>query len=147
MMVFKSMIGAEVKRKEDPHLITGKGTYVPNMTLPGMRYVAFLRSPYAHASIKGIDISAAKARSGVIAVVTGQDLLAHYGPMPMSSQGESAKLRSHYAISVERVRYAGEVVAAVIASSPDAAEDALADISVDWEPLPAVADLEEAVKD
>src|SRR5258706_13425004 len=146
-MVYKSLIGAEVKRKEDPRLITGKGTFVGNLSLPGMRYVAFVRSPYAHARIRRIDTSAAASRPGVVAVVTGQDLASHYDPLPMSSAGEGGVHHSHYALSVDRVRHVGEVVAAVIATSSAIAEDALADISVDWDPLPAVIDMEDALKD
>src|SRR5216683_2844917 len=108
-MVFASMVGARVKRKEDPHLITGNGTYVANMSLPNMAHVAFVRSPYAQARIRGIDATAARQYPGVVAVVTGQDLLADYEPLPMMGSAEAAKKHSHYALSVERVRYAGEI--------------------------------------
>lgn len=146
-MVYKSLMGAEVKRKEDPHLLTGKGTYVPNLRLPGMCYVAFVRSPYAHARVKGIDTVEALGVPGVVAVVTGQDLLPHYEPMPMASAGKDGQSHSHHALTVERVRYVGEAVAAVIATSQAIAEDALANVMVDWEALPAVADVEEAIKE
>lgn len=72
-MAYTKMIGAEVKRKEDPRLITGRGTYVPNVNLPNMHYVGFMRSPFAHANIMSIDTSAAKAVPGVVAVLTGDD--------------------------------------------------------------------------
>ncbi len=144
-MVYSSLMGARVKRKEDPRLITGQGTYVANLKLPGMRYVMLVRSPYAHANIRGIDTSAALQHPGVLAVVTGQDLMAHYEPMAVAGDEEKAKLHTHYALSVDRVRHVGEAVAAVIATSPQAAEDALADVVVDWEPLPAVGDIESAL--
>ena len=146
-MVYASLIGARVKRKEDPRLITGHGTYVGNLKLPGMRYVAFVRSPYAHARILSIDASAACRLPGVLAVVTGQEMMEHYEMMPAASSDESGQPRSHYALSVDRVRYAGEAVAAVIATSPAIAEDAAAEVIVDWEPLPVVADAHTALEE
>ncbi len=146
-MVYASLMGAQVRRKEDPRLITGNGSYVANLKLPGMRHVAFVRSPHAHANIHRIDGSAALRRAGVLAVVTGRDLAPHYEPMPMASSGTEEQPHTHFALSVDRVRYVGEAVAAVIAESPEVAEDALADVVIDWEPLPAVIDLEEAIHD
>jgi carbon-monoxide dehydrogenase large subunit len=144
-------MGAQVKRKEDPRLITGQGTYTTNLRLPGMHYVAFVRSPYAHARILSIDASAALARPGVVAVATGHDLVPLCGPMPMQSAGEGGPadeaerpLPTHYALSVDRVRHVGEAVAAVIATSPELAEDAAAEVLVDWDPLPVVANFERA---
>jgi aerobic carbon-monoxide dehydrogenase large subunit len=146
-MVYSSLIGARVKRKEDPRLITGQGTYIANLKLPGMRYVTFVRSPHAHANILSIDTSAALKRPGVLAVVTGQDLMAYYEPMPVAGGDEKGRLHTHYGLSIERVRHVGEAVAAVIATSPEVADDALEDVIVDWEPLPAVGDLESALAD
>ena len=140
-MVLRSMIGASVKRKEDPSLITGSGKYVGDVKLPGMGQVAFLRSPYAHARILSIDTSAAEARDGVLAVVTGDDMRDQWEPVPVAGGDHALELYSHLALSVERVRHVGEVVAAVIATSAEIAEDALDDIEVDWEELPAAADL------
>ena len=77
-MVLRSMVGASVKRKEDPGLITGAGKYVGDIKLPAMQHVAFVRSPYAHARIVSIDGSAALARDGVLAVVTGEELRDQY---------------------------------------------------------------------
>jgi carbon-monoxide dehydrogenase large subunit len=151
-MAYASLMGVRVKRKEDPRLITGAGSYVGDMTLPGMRYVAFVRSPYAHARIRGIDTAAALASPGVVAVVTGADLAPLCEPMPVSSAGETGggdsgatPGRTHYALSVDRVRHVGEAVAAVIADSPEAAADGVAEVLVDWDPLPAVGDLEGAI--
>jgi carbon-monoxide dehydrogenase large subunit len=110
-----------------------------------MRHAALVRSPYAHANIRRIDPSAALQRSGVLTVVTGQDLIDHYEPLPVAGPEESAQLHQHYALSVNRVRYVGEPVAAVIAISPEIAEDALEDVVVDWEPLPATTDLQKSV--
>lgn len=144
-MVYNALIGAQVKRKEDPRLIRGYGTYTGNLSLPGMRHIALVRSPYAHALIRGIDASAALRRPGVIAVVTGQDMLPYYQPMVVASSDPSGKPNTHYPLSIERVRYVGEAVAAVIADSPVIAEDAVEDVVVDWEPLPAVTDMERAL--
>jgi carbon-monoxide dehydrogenase large subunit len=138
-------MGAEVKRKEDPRLITGRSTYVGDVKLPGLHYVAFVRSPHAHATIKKIDASRAAKRPGVFRVVTGQDIMKLCAPLPLggaSAEGGSgggAKLgRQHYPLAVGRVLHAGEAVAAVIATSEAVAVDAAADVVVDWEPLPAV---------
>jgi len=140
-MVLRSMIGASVKRKEDPSLITGAGKYVGDVKLPGMGHVAFLRSPYAHARILSINTSAAGAREGVLAVVTGEDMRDQWEPVPVAGGDHALEHYSHLALSLERVRHVGEVVAAVIATSAEIAEDALDDIEVEWEELPAAADL------
>jgi carbon-monoxide dehydrogenase large subunit len=140
------MMGAQVKRKEDPRLITGTSTYTGDLSLPGLHHVAFVRSPHAHARIRGIDVSAASRRPGVVAVVTGADLKPHCGPVPVDQasseggSGESSIGRKHYALSIDRVRYVGEIVAAVVATTEAVAVDAVADVAVDWEPLPAVSD-------
>ena len=141
-------MGAEVKRKEDPRLLTGTAAYVTDLALPGMHYVAFVRSPHAHARIGKIDTAAAAKRPGVFRVATGQDLRRLCAPVPLegagaegggSAGGESIG-RRHYPLSVDRVRHVGEAVAAVIATSEAIAVDAVAEVVVDWEPLPAVAD-------
>jgi carbon-monoxide dehydrogenase large subunit len=148
MAAYPKLMGAEVKRKEDPRLITGASTYVTDVTLPGLCHVVFVRSPHAHARIRGIDVSAALRRPGVRAVVTGQDLRAHVKPLPLGGGGgEGGGMtgpdhvgRKHYPLAVDRVRHAGEAVAAVVATSEAVAADAAADVVVDWEPLPAVTD-------
>jgi carbon-monoxide dehydrogenase large subunit len=145
-MVYSSLIGARVRRKEDPHLLTGNGTYVANLNPPNLAHVAFVRSPYAHARINSIDASAALHRPGVLAVMTGQDLVSSYEPMAMTGEDDAAKAHTHYALSVDRVRHTGETVAAVVATSPEIAEDAVQDVVVDWEPLPVVATLQQAVE-
>ena len=81
-MVLRSMVGASVKRKEDPSLITGAGKYVGDIKLPGMHHVAFVRSPYAHAKILSIDTAAAAAREGVVAVISGEDMRDQWAPVP-----------------------------------------------------------------
>ena len=138
-MALRSMVGASVKRKEDPGLITGSGKYVGDLKLPGMCHVAFARSPYAHANIRGIDASAAEARDGVIAVFTGADLKENYAAVPMAGGSHALEHYSHLALSIDRARHIGEAVAAVVAVSPEVAEDAVDDIDVDWEELSATA--------
>jgi carbon-monoxide dehydrogenase large subunit len=141
------LMGAEVKRKEDPRLITGSSTYVGDLTVPGMHHVVFVRSPHAHARIRSIDASAALRRPGVRAVVTGRDIQSHAAPLPVAGAGEGGSSdstanvgRRHCPLSIDRVRYVGEAVAAVVATSEATAADAAADVLVDWEPLAAVAD-------
>jgi aerobic carbon-monoxide dehydrogenase large subunit len=151
-MAYAKMIGAEVKRKEDPRLITGAGTYTGDLKLAGMLYVALVRSPYAHARINGIDSSAASAHPGVVAVITGTELAARQELMPVAASGEGGGnaagrgARTHYALSIDRVRHVGEAVVAVVAESYSAAVDAAALVEVDYEPLPAVADLLKAIE-
>src|SRR5262245_39196558 len=154
-MAYASLIGAKVKRKEDPRLITGAAMYVGDLKLPGMHHVAFVRSPYAHAKIRSIDTTAAQGRPGVLAVVTGEDLPPLCEPMALGSGGEGGSaagasienLPTHYALSTGRVRHVGEAVAAVIASTPAIAADAAAEVVVDWEPLPAVSDMLKATEE
>ncbi len=141
------LMGAEVKRKEDPRLVTGTSSYVDDIAIPGLHYVAFVRSPHAHAKLGRIDTSAAAKRAGVFKIVTGQDIRAHCQPIPLggpSAEGgggvETSGGRQHYPLSIGHVRYVGEPVAAVIATSPSVAADGAADVVVDWEVLPAVAD-------
>ncbi len=126
-------IGHSVKRKEDARFIRGRGTYVDDITLPGMLHMELLRSPFAHARIRSIDTSAAAALSGVVAVVTGE-LMAEHGLawMPTLSGDTQAVL------ATDKVRFQGQEVAAVIADDPYTAKDALEYIEVDYDPLPAV---------
>jgi aerobic carbon-monoxide dehydrogenase large subunit len=147
------LMGAEVKRKEDPRLITGASTYTTDIALPGMHFVTFVRSPHAHARIRGIDTSAAAKRPGVFAVLTGRDLAGRVAPVPLASgsaeggASSGAPGRQHHALSVDLVRHVGEAVAAVVATSEALAVDAAAEVQVDWEPLPAVVDPFQAMGD
>jgi carbon-monoxide dehydrogenase large subunit len=146
------LMGAEVKRKEDPRMITGASTYVTDIALPGMLWVAFVRSPHAHATFRKTDASAALAIPGVKQVVTGEDIkkLAKAIP-PASASAEggstaSAPGRQHWALSTDIVRHVGEAVAAVIADSDYAAHDGVDAVQVDWQPLPAVTDIWKALE-
>ena len=147
-MAATSMIGAAVKRREDPRFITGHGQYTDDIKLPGMVYMAILRSPYAHARIKSIDTSKAKAMAGVRAVYTGKDLEGKVGNMPpvFIIPDANFKTPAYPVVAIDTVRYTGDQVAVVVADSPALARDALDQIDVDYEPLPVVVNEEEAVK-
>jgi carbon-monoxide dehydrogenase large subunit len=136
------MIGARVKRREDPRLIQGKATYVDDIKLPGMLHMAFRRSDVAHGIIKSIDVSAAAAMPGVELVITGAELKEFLPPMPIGTPFPSP---DHYSVAVDRVRYQGEPIAVVIASDRYLARDAADAIVVDIEQLPAVIDPEKAM--
>jgi aerobic carbon-monoxide dehydrogenase large subunit len=133
-------IGESIKRKEDDRFIQGRGNYVEDIKLPGMLHLALLRSPLAHARISSIDTERAAAAPGVVAVVTGEALAAHeLAWMPTLSGDTQAVL------ATDKVRFQGQEVAAVVAESPYAAQDALELIEVDYEPLPTVVDPREAL--
>lgn len=139
-------IGAPVRRKEDHRFITGKGRYTDDLSRPGQAYAYFLRSPYAHARIRGIDTAAATAMPGVVAILTGQDLAKDglggliCGWMIHSKDASPMKAGAHPALAVEKVRYVGDHVAVVIAETLNAAKDAAAAIEVDYEALPATVE-------
>jgi carbon-monoxide dehydrogenase large subunit len=134
-------VGKSMKRVEDPRFIQGKGKYVSNLDLPGMVHVAVKRSPHAHAVISGIDVSAAVALDGVVAVYTGQELIdSGVGPLPCGFTPPDIKVPVHNSLAVDKVRHVGDGVAAVVAESAYVAEDALDLIEVSYEVLPAVVD-------
>lgn len=145
------LIGKRIKRNEDPRLLTGQALFVDDVDLPGMLHAAFLRSDYAHARLKGIDISAALEREGVIAVYTAEDMGDDWAPgpplviPPPTIEGVTFHTRTQVPLVKDKVRHAGEPLAIVIAESRYIAEDALDDIAVDLEPLPAVVDIERAL--
>jgi carbon-monoxide dehydrogenase large subunit len=141
------LVGSPVKRTEDLRLVTGRGTYVDNIKLPGLLALAVLRSPHPHARITRLDVSRAAAAPGVAAVFTGRDLLeAGLKPMPCGWQLPGSVVPARYALAVDRVRYVGEPVAAVVADSRYRAWDLLELIDVEYEPLPAVVDQEAALR-
>ncbi|NIH78274.1 xanthine dehydrogenase family protein molybdopterin-binding subunit [Amycolatopsis viridis] len=138
-----SLLGTEVRRVEDPDLVRGRGTFVGNLEFEGLCHVAFVRSPFAHALVNGIDTSAAAAAPGVIAVLTAADLDLPELPVFLELNPQAKR----YALASGRVRFAGEPVAAVVAESAVAAADALELVDVDYEPLPAAVDPEQALAD
>ncbi|MBH5391545.1 xanthine dehydrogenase family protein molybdopterin-binding subunit [Bradyrhizobium diversitatis] len=145
-------IGARVVRKEDKRFITGKGRYVDDIKLTGMTHAYFIRSPHAHAKVKGIDSSAALKMPGVVAVLTGKQLVDDKvgnlicGWAITSKDGSPMKMGAWPAMAPETVRFVGQAVAVVIAESKNLARDAAEVVVVDYEELPAVADMHAAIK-
>jgi aerobic carbon-monoxide dehydrogenase large subunit len=136
------LVGERVKRREDPRLIQGRGTYVDDLKIAGMQHLAFKRSDVAHGRIRSIDTSAAAAMEGVEAVFTGAQIAELLAPMPIATPFPSPP---HRAVATDVVRYAGEPVAVIVASNRYTARDAADAIVVDIEPLPAVVDPELAM--
>ena len=138
-------IGTRVARKEDPRLITGEGTFTDDVMLQGTAYLTLVRSPHAHARIRRIDTTAAKKEPGVVSLMTGKDLEAT-GMLPVFVSVPKQSTSKHLPIAVDKVRYAGDAVAAVVAESRDAAKRAADLIAVDYEPLPVVVDATKALE-
>jgi carbon-monoxide dehydrogenase large subunit len=152
-------IGQTVRRKEDARLVTGRGNYSDDVNLPGQAYGAAVRSPHAHALIRSIDVAAARAMPGVLAVLTGQDALADgltriphlaaAGTPPdivlHNRDGSPVPVAPHHVLATDRVRHVGAAVAFVIAETVTQAKDAAEKVVVDYEPLPAVIDATAAV--
>jgi carbon-monoxide dehydrogenase large subunit len=141
--------GQPVKRNEDARLLQGKALFVDDVELPRMLHAAFVRSPYAHARIRSIDTEAAKKRPGVVAVYTAADLGDYWQPGPLlvpppPIAGITFNQRTQVPLARDKVRHAGEPLAVVIAEDRYIAEDAAAEVVVDYEELPAVVDLEKA---
>ncbi|MBM9459424.1 xanthine dehydrogenase family protein [Nocardioides sp. zg-536] len=138
-------IGRERRRKEDQRLITGRTRWTDNITLPGMLHLAMVRSPFAHARILGIDTSAAKESTNVVAVLTGADLGETQGACINAWPVTTDQLTPpHVPMPSDRVAFAGETVAVVVARSAAEARDAAELVEVDYEELPAALDLKEA---
>jgi len=140
----RKWVGKSIRRVEDPRFLLGRGGYVDDLTLPGMLHAAVLRSPHAHAIIKSVDVTAARQAPGVAAVVTGAEAAELCNPMP--DFGPAPDKHVWRCLAADRVRYVGEGMAVVVADSRYSAEDARDLIEVDYEPLPAVVDPEEAVE-
>src|SRR5690349_7325640 len=134
------MLGAPIARKEDPRFLTGNGNYIDDIELPGMLHAAILRSPHAHARILTIDSSAALVIEGVEAILTYADLGSLGERLPLLIPHPAlTQPRTQYALAKDEVNYVGEAVAMVVARDRYVAEDALALIDVDYEPLPAIS--------
>lgn len=138
-------VGKRIKRTEDPRLIKGLGHYVDDVNLPDMLYVAFVRSVYAHARLKSVDVSEAAHAPGVVAVYTGKDT-AGIGPVPCGAALPGLKVPPHKVLATDKVYFVGHPIAAVVATSRYAARDAVDLIMVDYDELPAVVDVEAAAK-
>ncbi len=145
-------IGASILRKEDRRFITGKGDYVADIKRPDMAMGVFLRSPHAHAVIKSIDVKAAAALPGVAAIYTGADLAADkVGGLPCAwgvsnADGTPMKEPPRSAMAIDKVRCVGDAVAFVIADTIEQAREAADAIEVDYEVLPAVVGVLDAIR-
>jgi carbon-monoxide dehydrogenase large subunit len=145
-------IGAAVLRKEDKRFVTGRGRYTDDITLAGMTYAAFVRSPHAHARIRSINAAEALASPGVVAVLTGADLADDKigglicGWMVHSKDGSPMKAGAHPAMAKDVARYVGDIVAVVIAETKNQARDGAERLMVDYQELPAVVDPGQAQK-
>lgn len=136
-------VGRSIRRTEDKRLLMGKGQFLDDMKLSGMYYAAVLRSPFPHAVIKSVDVSEALKIPGVRGVLTGEDVARMSRPFPQAVD----EPLEYYCIAVDRARYVGEGVAVVVAEDRYLAEDALQAIRVDYDPLPAVVDVEKAIEE
>jgi len=142
-----TLVGEPVRRTEDLRLITGKGTYVADVTLPGMLFMQVVRSPHAHANIKNIDVSGAINSPGVVAVFTGADIADQLGSLPVGwVLDEEMKQPPHPPLATDKVRTVGDAVAVVIADSSAAAVEAADFVDVDYELLPVVVNSVDAQK-
>ncbi len=140
-------VGRSLRRREDRKFLTGRGRYVDDIKLPGTLQLAILRSPYAHARITRVDLSAAKAAAGVRLALDGADLIGTIGDIKPNWVIPDTVVPDRPVLATDRVRFVGECVALVVAETREAAYDALELIDVAYEPLPAVVDEEAAIAD
>src|SRR5215467_12294040 len=144
----QTYIGAPIRRREDVRFLTGKATFVDDIKLPHMLYAAILRSTHAHARVTAIDASQALAIPGVVAVFTLRDVVPHAQPIPIRLYPlPGLEHFLQYPLANDKVRYVGEPVAVAVASSRYVAEDALDALAVHYEPLPAVVQMADALRD
>ena len=138
--------GTPRPRKEDARLVTGQTTWTDNLTLPGLLHIAFVRSPFAHARITSVDVSAARGMPGVIAAFSGADFAGEQGSLPCAwPVTPDIVIPAHPPMATEEVRYVGEAVACVVARDRYAAADAVSAVDVEYEPLPPVLDIRTAL--
>ena len=143
-------VGRAMKRKEDPRLITGRGNFVDDMTVPGMLWMALVRSHEAHARIVSIDKSAAESLPGVVAVYTGEDVNGDFAmPMPMSWDPPDVEINTpeHWPLAKDAVKHVGDPVAVVIGTDRYGVVDAVEQVIVEYDPLPVVVEPEAALKE
>jgi aerobic carbon-monoxide dehydrogenase large subunit len=142
-------VGGGVLRKEDPELVTGQARFIDDLTLPGMVWMAVVRSPFAHARIKSVDVSKALEMPGVVGAWSGEDLASEWAAPLLCAwpATEDIKMSEHWPVTKDKARHLGEAVAVVVAESRALAKDAAEVVEVDYDPLPAVTDVEAAIKD
>ncbi len=154
----EKFVGGGLRRKEDPELVHGQGIYVDDISFPGMLWFAVVRSPFAHAKVNGVDGSRAKEMPGVVAVYSGADLADDFAAglpcaWPISTTSyptpttEDARMPDHWPVTKDKARYAGDAVAVVVADSREHAADAIEAVDVDYEPLDACLEIEDALKE
>ena len=142
-------VGRSLRRKEDPRLITGRATFVDDISLHGMLHASIVRSPEAHARIVSIDVSAALAHPGISAVYTGEDMADLLAPLPMAWAPPDVEMKApeRWPLARGKVSHVGDAVAMVVGADKYAVVDAAQKVNVEYEPLPVVVDVEEALKD
>src|SRR5256714_2104217 len=147
-MAISQMVGASIKRREDPRLVTGSGNYVEDLSRNAVVHMHLVRSSEAHARILSIETARAKEADGVLGVFTGKELKAEFNaPLPVTvCFVPDKKYPNHYRLAMDKVHYAGEPVAVVLATSRAAAEDAGERIAIRYESLPPVLDIEKAIE-
>src|SRR5678815_4532676 len=144
METTKSYVGAALSPRETKKLVLGRGSYIGDLTVPGLLHAAFVRSPHAHARIVRIDSDAARRLPGIVAVLTGADLARLTVPLKIAPPIEGLLPMEMQTLPVDKVRFAGDLVACVIGEQRDQVEDACALVDVTYAPLPAVVDPERA---
>ncbi len=147
-----SYVGQSIKRFEDPRLVTGNGAFVGDLTLPDMLHAAVLRSQHAHARLRAVDVAAARAVPGVVVVLTGADIAGVLPGIPTRAMtGERAvdamQPPEFPLLAHDKVCYVGQPIAVVVANDPYVARDAVALLTVDYDPLTPVLDPEAAARD
>jgi carbon-monoxide dehydrogenase large subunit len=147
--VTQRYVGQEVRRKEDREFLTGQARYTDDLTLPGMLWACMVRSPFAHARIGGVDVSGALEMPGVVAAYSGQDLADEWaGPLPMAwPVTEDINNPPMWPVAKDKARYQGDIVAVVVAESRAQAKDGAEAVEVDYDPLPVVTSIEDALKE
>src|ERR1700693_4761708 len=139
-------VGQSVRRKEESRLVQGKGIFVDDVRQPGMLHMKLVRAPVPHAVIERVDVSRAAASPGVVCTLTGEEIAKLVTPFIEIGPDPGAKIQD-YPMAVKKVRYQGEPVAAVVAETPQAAEDAAELVEVDYQSLPPVIDSADAASD
>src|SRR5215471_2872169 len=148
-------VGRSMPRREDRRLLTGHGRFVADLALPRMLHAVFVRSQFAHARIRSVDVARARAMPGVVQVLTGADLLRIAPPVPGAQLSLPSKWRTGVPhkinlpqqplLALDKVRHVGEAIAVIVAESRHEAQDAAELVTADLEPLPAVVDAETAL--
>ena len=143
------ILGSRMLRREDPALLTGEARFVADLSVPGALHISIVRSPVAHARIRSVDLSAATSMPGVVAAFSGADLESEWaGPLPCAwSVTPDMKSPRHLPVAVDKVCYAGDAVAVIVARSEYEAHDAADAVVIDFDPLPPVLGIEEAASD